>query len=372
LKKCQASGKINDKKLNGQINQCLALLGCVPRIKRRGINILSLDGGGAKGLVTIEILKNIQKKCNNKPIHELFDYISGTSTGAVLACLLGIYKFSLDECESFYRLFAKEMFSQNTAVGLSNLLMQKSFYDTKCWENILKEVIDDRLLIESTRDTQTPRISIVSNVLSDKLLKIFLFRNYTSPLSTMSLSHFDGTHKHRVYDAVRATSAAPFYYDDYKIEGYMFNDGGLLANNPTSIAIHESKRLWPNCKIQSVTSIGNGRFYNTSDYTSLIAKCDSLTLKQKVSRIAAGVINTENVHTVLHDLLPPKVYFRFNPYMSEEFNLDENRDDKWEIMQHDTRMYMRRNDHKFNMAAKQLLLEKTPLQLAEDFIRSKF
>ncbi len=262
------------------------------------MNILSLDGGGAKGLVTIEILKNIQKKCNNKPIYELFDYISGTSTGAVIACLLGIYKFSLDECEAFYKLFAKELFSRNTAVGLSNLLMQKSFYDTNCWENILKEVIDDRLLIESTRDPQTPRISIVANMLSDKLLKIFLFRNYTTPLNVTSLSHFDGTHKYRVRQAVRATSAAPFYYEDYKIEGYLFNDGGLLANNPTSIAIHECKQLWPNHKIQSVTSIGNGRFYNTSDYESLTAKCDSLSVKQKVGRIVAGVINTENVHTV--------------------------------------------------------------------------
>lgn len=81
-----------EKKLAGQINECLALLGYVDQTSLRynGINVLSLDGGGAKGLVTIEILKQIQKLCGGKPIYEIFDYICGTSTGAILASLLGI------------------------------------------------------------------------------------------------------------------------------------------------------------------------------------------------------------------------------------------------------------------------------------------
>jgi calcium-independent phospholipase A2-gamma len=78
-----------------------------------------------------------------------------------------------------------------------------------------------------------------------------------------------------------------------------------------------------------------------------------------------------DVHTVLHDLLPPKVYFRFNPYMSEEFHLDENRSEKWQIMQHDTQMYVRRNDHKFEMASRQMLKTKTPLQKINGFIKQK-
>ena len=80
-----------DKRLFGNINQCLSMLGHVDAasIKYRGVNILALDGGGSKGFVTIEVLKNIQKLCGGKPIHEIFDYICGVSTGSVLAVLLG-------------------------------------------------------------------------------------------------------------------------------------------------------------------------------------------------------------------------------------------------------------------------------------------
>lgn len=75
--------KLNDKRMVGNINETLALLGYVTQseIKYRGINILSLDGGGAKGLNTIEVLKSIQNYCGGRPIYELFDYIGGTSTG---------------------------------------------------------------------------------------------------------------------------------------------------------------------------------------------------------------------------------------------------------------------------------------------------
>ena len=71
---------------------------------------------------------------------------------------------------------------------------------------------------------------------------------------------------------------------------------------------------------------------------------------------------------MLLDLLPPKAYYRFNPYMSEEFNLDENRPFKWKIMQYETNMYMRRNDYKFKMAAKQLTTPKSLLQNANAYL----
>lgn len=81
---------MEDKRLTGNINQCLALLGHFDQadLKHAGYNILSLDGGGAKGFVAIEILKNIEKHCG-KPIHQIFDYICGTSTGACIAALIG-------------------------------------------------------------------------------------------------------------------------------------------------------------------------------------------------------------------------------------------------------------------------------------------
>ena len=117
---------VNDKRLISNINESLALLGVINLDRKRGINCLSLDGGGAKGFVTIEVLKSIEKK-TGKRIYELFDHICGTSTGAIIACLIGVFKLSLNECESYYKKFCEKVFQRNTAAGISNLLMTQSW-----------------------------------------------------------------------------------------------------------------------------------------------------------------------------------------------------------------------------------------------------
>ena len=129
----------SDNNLVCNINECLALMGYIDQtsIKFKGINILSLDGGGSKGFVTIEVLKNIEQQCG-KPIHEIFDYICGVSTGAVLASLIGIMKAPLKDVEQMYELFTKDIFERNMTAGLSNLFKAHSYYDTQMWETMLK------------------------------------------------------------------------------------------------------------------------------------------------------------------------------------------------------------------------------------------
>lgn len=72
------------------------------QVPKQGLRILSMDGGGMKGLATVQILKAIEKG-TGKPIHELFDLICGTSTGGMLAVALGIKLMSLDQCEEIYK-----------------------------------------------------------------------------------------------------------------------------------------------------------------------------------------------------------------------------------------------------------------------------
>jgi len=90
-------------------------------------------------------------------------------------------------------------------------------------------------------------------------------------------AHYDGTSKYKVWEAVRASTCAPGYFEEFLLDGNVFQvkekfiyldkqkkcfilkDGGLIANNPTSIALHECKLLWPGEDIQCVVSLGNGR-----------------------------------------------------------------------------------------------------------------
>lgn len=78
------------------------------QVGKQGLRILSMDGGGMKGLATVQMLKEIEKG-TGKRIHELFDLICGTSTGGMLAVALGIKLMTLEECEDIYKNLGKDV-----------------------------------------------------------------------------------------------------------------------------------------------------------------------------------------------------------------------------------------------------------------------
>lgn len=57
-----------------------------------GGRLLCLDGGGIRGLVLIVLLRAVQQSAGDRPIKQLFDFIAGTSTGAILALALAMGK----------------------------------------------------------------------------------------------------------------------------------------------------------------------------------------------------------------------------------------------------------------------------------------
>lgn len=71
-------------------------------VAKQGLRILSMDGGGMRGLATVQMLRRIEQGTGRR-IHEMFDLICGTSTGGMLACALGIKQMNLDECEEIYK-----------------------------------------------------------------------------------------------------------------------------------------------------------------------------------------------------------------------------------------------------------------------------
>lgn len=70
-----------------------AALGHKPwRSKRRGhkgVRILCLDGGGTRGVATLQVLKQLKRESGGLEMHEIFDMVVGTSTGAIIASLIG-------------------------------------------------------------------------------------------------------------------------------------------------------------------------------------------------------------------------------------------------------------------------------------------
>ena len=74
---------------------------------------------------------------------------------------------------------------------------------------------------------------------------------------------------------------------------------------------------------------------------------------------------------MLTDLLPPTSYYRVNPYLTEYFELDEIRPEKWDQMHQDASMYMRKNETKFNAICHRLSEPRGKHQLSMDWLQNQ-
>ncbi|GIY62190.1 calcium-independent phospholipase A2-gamma [Caerostris extrusa] len=351
----------SDKAVQEQARCALALVGYHDPPKGEGIRILSIDGGGTRGIMAIEILRQLEAKTNKK-IYELFDFICGVSSGAILSLLIGGLRLSLDDCESLYRKLSNEIFKQSTIWGTGRLVWSHAYYDTTAWVNVLKKTFGDTLIIDTAKNKDIPKIAVVSALLNLPHLEAFVFRNYDYPPRIQSF--YKGTCKYRMWESIRASGAAPGYFEEYCLDDYLHQDGGILVNNPTALGIHEAKLLWPSDPIQCVMSLGSGR------YIPQVASAVTYTsLKTKILKVIDSATDTEAVHIIVNDLLSPYTYFRFNPYLTEFLTLDENREEKLDQMKRDAQMYLRRNEYKFASAAAALSIKRNHLRHAKDWMR---
>ncbi|XP_050179912.1 calcium-independent phospholipase A2-gamma [Myiozetetes cayanensis] len=354
----------NDESLQAAVRETLALIGYTDPVKGWGIRVLTIDGGGTRGLVALQTLRKLEE-LTGKPVHQLFDYICGVSTGAILAFMLGLFHIPLDDCEELYHKLGSDVFKQNVIVGTVKMGWSHAFYDSDIWEKMLKEKMGSNLMIETARKSKCPKVAAVSTIVNRGTpLKAFVFRNYNHFPGVKS--HYIGGCQYKLWQAIRASSAAPGYFQEYVLGSDLHQDGGLLLNNPSALAVHECKCLWPNVPLQCLISLGTGR-YESEVKTNVT----HTSLKAKLTNVINSATDTEEVHTMLDALLPPDTYFRFNPLMNEDIALDESRKEKLNQLQTDGIRYLERNEEKLRKAAKILTQEKTALQRLQDWMRLK-
>ncbi|KAL2093608.1 hypothetical protein ACEWY4_010920 [Coilia grayii] len=353
-----------DPALQAAVRQALALVGYIDPVKGRGIRVLSIDGGGTRGLIALQTLLKLEA-LTGKPIYQLFDYICGVSTGAILAFMLAVVRVPLTECEELYKKLGSDVFKQNVIVGTVKMGWNHAFYDSEIWETILKEKLGLDLMVETSRNPHCPKLAAVSTVVNRGTpLKAYVFRNYSMPPGVRS--HYRGGCQHKLWQAVRASSAAPGYFQEFGLDGDLHQDGGLLMNNPTALAVHECRCLWPKTPLQCVVSLGTGRFETVVKHNAT-----HTSLKTKLTNIISSATDTEEVHTMLDQLLPANTYFRFNPHMPEEISLDESRQEKLNLLQAEGLRYLERNEEKLRKAARILTREKTAVHRFSDWAKLK-
>jgi calcium-independent phospholipase A2-gamma len=299
----------------------------------------------------------------------MFDLICGVSTGAIIGMLLGALRTPIDECEHYYHRFSSHLFKSDFFRGAGRLIWSHAYYDTAVWEKILKDIYGETRLLETRQTPGAPNVLAVSAVMNKPSLEAFVFRNYELPVHRRPLSQYDGSSAYKIWEAVRASAAAPGYFEEFRADRLVHQDGGLLINNPTAVAVHEARLLWPAEQIQCVLSLGSGRFVPHVEPQS----APPLTsLKTKIIKLIDSATDTEMVHRLMRDLLPEKSYYRINPFLTEMGTIDENRPEKLDQMKADAKKYLRKNESIVTQAVTELSHKRKVRQRLEDWLKLQY
>lgn len=213
--------------------------------------ILSIDGGGIRGIIPAIILQEIEKRCQ-KPISQLFNLIAGTSTGGLIALGLvvpdekGNPKYTAEFIAQMYQTEGPKIFSQSifrNVLNVGNFLGSK--YPSKNLYNISQKYLGDTMFDKALANTL-----ITSYDIHNRSPFVFKTKNAKKNQS----------HNFKMCDIAYATAAAPTYFPPIKLENKTLIDGGVYANNPSVVAIVDTvKHYAPNDQIV-ICSLGTGQY----------------------------------------------------------------------------------------------------------------
>merc|ERR1711871_51270 len=310
----------NDLTIGQMTRVALWGLGGIPWIPRqpnqKGIRILSLDGGGTKGVCAVAILAELFGRAGKTRPADEFDIICGTSTGGIIASLLGLNLQTVNEVEALYDTLIDDIFGKGSNV---KLLSEQAFYDENEWERILHDLCDGAILLDSNQEN-VPRVFCVSSKVNVNPPVPMVWRNFNYPVG--QYSRYPGSFRVNTQTSIRASTAAPTFFTPIQWEGGLYCDGAIVANNPSAIAVQEAKALYPNVPIELLISIGTGVYIGppTGDMKSM-------NWNVLVSQIVASATDSEDIHNLLRDFLSPNQYFRINPLLDESIAIDEKSKD---------------------------------------------
>jgi uncharacterized protein len=291
--------------------------------------ILSIDGGGLRGLLPLLILEEIEAK-TGKPIADSFDLISGTSTGGIIACAITLrdpstkkLKFSLQQVRSFYEKYGSTIF-YDKAINVGNLLYPK--YYSHYFEAVLKHFFDSFRL----QDCQTPLL--IPSFKIDDFSPFYFTSRYVTPGSAEN----DAGKNFTLIDICRSTAAAPTYFSSHYIEYLEQNahakscnliDGGVFVNNPALAALaevlnHGNDVLYKRDKTEDIKI---DDIYLMSLGTGLSTQSITRSQGQKWGKVqwAPRLIeimmqgNSVSVHEQIKVLLKKEQYLRLNVHLPD-------------------------------------------------------
>lgn len=266
--------------------------------------ILSIDGGGIRGIIPGQILVALEEKLKvqtgdqDTRIADHFDFFAGTSTGGILTCLLLCpspddpkkAKFTAQEAVNLYLEHGAKIFNKNTLQSVLNPMgLLDEIYNASPLEKLLKEYFGDLRLSQLIKPCIIPAYDIDNRI-----------------------SHFFAQHDYAVCgpgkdflvrDVCRATSAAPSYFETALVKSisgvsYPLIDGGVFANNPTLCAYSEIRNAidTPTAADMYILSIGTGSQHLPYKYDKAKNWGKIGWIQPVIDIMMAGASETTNYH----------------------------------------------------------------------------
>ena len=185
-------------------------------------NILSINGGGIRGLIALRQIVELEKMLK-RPLYQHFDFITGTSTGGIIATLLSI-GYTAEELMNVYVNHGRFIFEKR----FLHFGLIRPKYSDKYFNHIIESYTDGKTLYDCKTNIVIPAFNATKNELvlfkSNKIHDTKDKKNYS------------------LFDVIRSTSSAPGYFKPHKIDNDYFIDGGLVVNNPVQMAIIEAMK----------------------------------------------------------------------------------------------------------------------------------
>ncbi|MGF7035326.1 patatin-like phospholipase/acyl hydrolase [Paenibacillus mucilaginosus] len=196
--------------------------------------ILTIDGGGIKGVFPAVVLAALEDKLDH-PLVNYFDLIAGTSTGGIIALGLSM-GFPAKEIVKFYQKYGPNIFQPKKKAFYKRMVpkfhnYQDMFfgtkYDAKALKSALTQTFGNRIIGDSL-----VRLVIPSFNIQEGKVRVYKTRHH---------KRFETDWLKPVVEVALATASAPLYFQTFRTEsGVPLIDGGVYANNPIGLAAIEA------------------------------------------------------------------------------------------------------------------------------------
>lgn len=288
------------------------------------IKILSIDGGGIRGIIPAVILSEIEER-TKQPIAELFDLIAGTSTGGLLT--LGLTKpnsegkpqYSANDLIKLYETEGKSIFHRSESITDKMSPIWRRKFPSDGVEGVLKKYFGDTYLSEAIKEILITSYDVENS-------SPYFFKRHKAQ---------NNPDKHNFYMAqiARATSAAPTYFEPLKLDSNhpslpykALIDGGVFANNPAMCAYVEAKKLYPDATDFLLVSIGTGKTLHGLEYKD-IRDWGIIQWAQPMLNIVFDGVS-DAVDYQMRQMLPKNHYYYFQTEaLKAESTIDDPNDE---------------------------------------------